>query len=82
MLKQPQYTPLPVSLMAVSLFAVNKGFLDDIDVKEVLGFEHDLHKFLQSSHAALLKRIEDTKQLSKEDEAELMTSIADFKKTF
>ena len=82
LLKQPQYTPLPVSLMAVSLFAVNKGFLDDIDVKEVLGFEHDLHKFLQSSHAALLKRIEDTKQLSKEDEAELMTSIADFKKTF
>jgi len=82
LLKQAQYTPLSVSLMAVSLFAVNKGFLDDIEVKEVLGFEHDLHKFLQTSHAALLKRVEDTKQLSKEDEAELMSAIADFKKTF
>jgi F-type H+-transporting ATPase subunit alpha len=68
--------------MAVSLFAVNKGFLDDIDVKEVLGFEHDLHKFLQTSHAELLRRIEDTKQLSKEDEAVLMSAITDFKKTF
>jgi F-type H+-transporting ATPase subunit alpha len=82
LLKQAQYTPLSVSLMAVSLFAVNKGFLDDIDVKEVLGFEHDLHKFLQTSHAELLKRIEDTKQLSKEDETVLMSAITDFKKTF
>jgi len=82
LLKQPQYTPLPVSLMSVSLFAVNKGYLDDIEVKEVLGFEHDLHKFLQTSNAALLKRIEDNKQLSKEDEAELTAAIENFKKTF
>ena len=82
LLKQAQYAPLPVSLMAVSLFAVNKGFLDDIEVKDVLGFEHDLHKFLQTSNAELLKRIEDTKQLSKEDEAVLTTAIENFKKTF
>ena len=82
LLKQSQYAPLAVSLMAVSLFAVNKGFLDDIEVKDVLGFEHDLHKFLQASNADLLKRIEDTKQLSKEDEAELTTAIENFKKTF
>jgi len=82
LLKQPQYAPLPVSLMAVTLFAVNKGYLDDIEVKDVLGFEHDLHKFLQSSSAALLKRIEDTKQLSKEDEAELAAAVENFKKSF
>jgi F-type H+-transporting ATPase subunit alpha len=68
--------------MAVSLFAVNKGYLDDIEVREVLGFEHDLHKFLQTSNADLLKRIEDTKQLSKEDEAELTSAIENFKKSF
>ena len=36
LLKQAQYSPLPISLMAASLFAVNKGYLDDIDVKKVL----------------------------------------------
>ena len=39
LLKQPQYSPLPISLMAASLFAVNKGFMDDVDVKKVLAFE-------------------------------------------
>jgi len=82
LLKQPQYSPLSVSLMAVSLFAVNKGYLDDIEVKNVLGFEHDLHKFLQSSNSDLLKRIEDSKQLSKEDEVVLAGAIENFKKTF
>ena len=54
LLKQPQYSPLPISLMAASLFAVNKGFLDDIDVKKVLAFESGLHTHLKTSHAALL----------------------------
>jgi F-type H+-transporting ATPase subunit alpha len=82
LLKQAQYAPLSVSLMAVSLFAVNKGFLDDIEVRDVLGFEHDLHKFLQTSNGELLKRIEDTKQLSKEDEVVLTAAIENFKKSF
>ena len=43
LLKQPQYSPLPIWLMAASLFAVNKGFIDDVDVKKVLAFESGLH---------------------------------------
>jgi F-type H+-transporting ATPase subunit alpha len=82
LLKQPQYSPLPISLMAVSLFAVNKGYLDSIDVKQVLAFESALHNFMKTSHAALLKKIEETKQLDKDGEAELAAAIADFKKTF
>src|SRR6201998_4863993 len=42
LLKQAQYAPLPISLMAVSLFAVNNNFFDDIDVKRVLAFESGL----------------------------------------
>ena len=82
LLKQPQYSPLPISLMAVSLFAVNKGYFDDIDVKRVLAFESGLHNFMKTSHAALLQKIEDTKQLDKDGEAELASAIAAFKKTF
>jgi F-type H+-transporting ATPase subunit alpha len=82
LLKQAQYSPLSISLMAVSLFAVNKGYLDNIDVKRVLAFESGLHNFMKTSHAALLQKIEDTKALDKDDEAQLAAAVADFKKTF
>src|SRR5881296_2828155 len=62
LLKQPQYSPLPISLMAASLFAVNKGFMDDVDVKKILAFESGLHTHLKTSHAALIAKIEDSKQ--------------------
>ena len=80
-MKQPQYAPLPVSLMAVSLFAVNKGFIDDIEVKQVLAFESGLHKSLKAKNAALLEKIESTKQLDKDSEKELMDAITEFKKS-
>jgi len=82
LLKQKQYSPLPISLMSASLFAVNKGFMDDVDVKKVLPFEHGLHAFLKDKHAALLAKVEATKALDKEAEAELLAAVEAFKKTF
>ncbi|HVK94351.1 MAG TPA: F0F1 ATP synthase subunit alpha [Noviherbaspirillum sp.] len=82
LLKQPQYSPLPISLMSVSLFAVNKGYFDDLDVKKVLPFEAGLHNFMKTSHLAQLQKIEDTRQLDKDGETALSAAIADFKKTF
>ncbi|MCW5670480.1 MAG: F0F1 ATP synthase subunit alpha [Hydrogenophaga sp.] len=83
LLKQAQYAPLSISLMAASLFAVNKGYLDDIDVKKVLPFEAGLHAFLKDKHAALLQKMEGGKALDKDKEAEaqLAAAVADFKKT-
>jgi F-type H+-transporting ATPase subunit alpha len=68
--------------MGASLFAVNKGFLDDVPVKRVLAFEAELHSFLKTKHSALLAKIEETKQLDKDGEAALSAAIADFKKSF
>ena len=82
LLKQPQYSPLPISLMAASIYAVNKGFLDDVDVKKVLAFEHGLHQHLKSSHAALLAKLENDKAMDKAAEEELSGAIAAFKKSF
>ncbi|MEO7495671.1 MAG: F0F1 ATP synthase subunit alpha [Massilia sp.] len=81
LLKQSQYSPLPISLMAVSLFAVNKGYFDDIEIKKVLAFEAGLHGYMKSKQAALLSKIEDTKQLDKDGEAALTAAVADFKKS-
>jgi F-type H+-transporting ATPase subunit alpha len=61
---------------------VNKGFMDDIAVKQVLAFEHGLHGYLKDKHAALLSKVEASKALDKEAEAELLAAVAAFKKTF
>jgi F-type H+-transporting ATPase subunit alpha len=82
LLKQAQYSPLPISLMAATLYAVNKGFVDDIETKKVLAFEHGLHQFLKSSHAALLAKLDADKALDKASEADLGAAITAFKKSF
>jgi F-type H+-transporting ATPase subunit alpha len=81
LMKQPQYQPLQVWEQAVTLFAVNNGHFDDIDVKSALAAEKALREFLRSKHAALIDRIESTKDLSKEDEAALTAAIQEFKRT-
>ncbi|TFL13456.1 F0F1 ATP synthase subunit alpha [Pusillimonas caeni] len=80
LLKQPQYQPLQVWELAVSLFSVTKGYLDDLDVEQILPFEKALKDSLKSKNEALVQRIEDKKELSKEDEAELAAAIEEFKK--
>ena len=81
LLKQVQYAPLPISLMSVSLFAVNGGYLDDVEVKDVLPFESALHAHMKNTQSALLQRIEDNKQIDKTDEGALAEAIGDFKRT-
>ena len=68
--------------MASTLFAVNKGFMDDIYVKRVLAFESGMHSYLKDKHAALLAKLEADKAMDKDAEAELNTAIAAFKKSF
>ena len=77
-----QYSPLTISLMGATLFAVNKGYLDDIAVNRVLAFEAGLHGHLKDQHAALLAKLEKDKAMDKDAEAELTTALVEFKKSF
>ena len=81
LMKQPQYQPLRVWEMAMTLFAVNNGYYDDIDVGRAQAFERALRDHLRSEQSALVERIESSKDLSKDDEATLNTVIQAFKKT-
>jgi F-type H+-transporting ATPase subunit alpha len=81
LLKQAQYQPQQVWQLSSSLYAANNGFLDDLDVKLILAFEKGLHEHLKSKYADLIGRIEETKDLSKEDEAALRAAIEDFKRS-
>src|SRR3546814_734847 len=80
LLKQPQYQPLQVWELGVTLFAVNNGYLDDLEVEQILSFEKALKDYLKSKHEGLVQRIEDSKELSKDDEAELTAAVQEFKK--
>ena len=80
LLKQPQYQPLQVWELGVILFAANNGYLDDVEVSSVLSFEKGLKDHLKSKNAAMVERIESSKELSKDDEAELVAALIEFKK--
>src|SRR3982075_2080444 len=80
LMKQPQYHPLQVWEMALTLFAVNNGYFDDIDVKKALAAERAMRDYVKGKYADLVDRIESTKDLSKDDEAKLHEAIRDFKK--
>jgi len=81
LMKQPQYQPLQVWEQAVTLFAVNNQYFDDIEVKKALPAEKALRDYLKTKAAALVDRIESAKELSKEDEDALHAAIREFKKS-
>src|SRR5690606_33216550 len=60
LMKQKQYAPLSVAEMGISLYAVDKGFIDDVDIKKIGDFERALHDYMRSSHAELMKMIDET----------------------
>ncbi len=81
LMKQKQYSPLSVAEMAVSLYAAEQGFLDDVVLNKVVDFEHALHAFMRASHAALLDKINATGDYNDEIESGLKAAIEDFKAT-
>ncbi len=80
-MKQPQYQPMAVWEMALTLFAVNNGFLEGVEMKQMASFERALRDHVRSKYGALVSRIEASNDLSKDDEAELRKAIEEFKKT-
>ena len=79
LMKQPQYSPLSVSQMAVTLYAANNGYIDDVATDKVLAFEHELHGFLATKYKKLIDSIEKNKDLSDDDAKNLSKAIEDFK---
>jgi len=79
LMKQPQYQPMEVWEMALTLFAVNNDVFDDIDVDKALSAEKSMKDYLKSKYADLVGRIDQAKNLSAEDEDALKAAIQDWK---
>lgn len=81
LMKQNQYAPLSVAEMAVSLFAAEKGFLKDIDLKKVLDFESALHSYMSSEKKELMDSINQSGNYNDDIESQLKEAIEKFKAT-
>ncbi len=79
MMKQKQYATLSVADMAVALFAVNEGYLDDVDVKKVVDFEQALQSYMKTSHAEFLAGVNESCTYNDEVEQGLHAALKDFK---
>jgi F-type H+-transporting ATPase subunit alpha len=66
LMKQNQYSPMSVSQMAVSLFAANEGYLDQVEVSKVRDFEDTLQGYMKSEHADLMDKIDASGEYSDE----------------
>lgn len=78
LLKQQQYAPMKVSEMAISLFAINEGYIDEVPVEKVLDFENALHIYMRTEQSAIMEKIEETKDYNGEIEAVLNKALEAF----
>jgi len=80
LMKQKQYSPLTVGEMAVSLYAVNEGYLDDVEVNQIVDFEAAMHSYVREKFGALLDKLNATGEYNDEIEAGLKEAVEDFKR--
>ena len=78
-MKQHQYSPMSVAQMALSLFAANEGYLDDVEVNKVVGFEAAMQAFVKSEYGEVLDKMSDTLEYSEDVQAALHEALKSFK---
>ena len=81
-LKQKNGAPVEVAHQVAILYAVTKGYLEQIAVEQVSAYEEELHRLLDTRHPEILKSIRDTKMLTPENEAALKEFLTEFTAEF
>ena len=81
LMKQKQYSPLSIAEMAISLYAANEGYLDDVDVEKVVDFEASLLASFRDSHQKLIDKINKSGDYNEKIEAGLKKAVEEFKET-
>jgi F-type H+/Na+-transporting ATPase subunit alpha len=82
LLKQPQYSPIPVEEQVAVIYAGTNGYLDGIEVAQVTDFVAGLRTYLHTSQPAYGETVRAAKALTPEAEGILKTAIAEYTKTF
>ncbi len=82
LLKQGQYSPMPVEEQVASIFAGTQGFLDAVDTKDVVRYEAAMLSYLRAEHKDILKTIRDSKTLDDDTAKKLKDALTKFGKQF
>src|SRR5579862_4432744 len=81
-LKQGQYSPVPVEKQILIIYAGTNGFLDDLPVEQCRPFEEGLSRFIENAHPGLLPSIREKKNLNNDLKAKMTSAIKEFKTRF
>jgi F-type H+-transporting ATPase subunit alpha len=81
LIKQKQYAPMSVAQQSLSIFAADRGYMDDIEVEKIGSFEEALHGYFSSEKADLEKSINDTGDWNDDVEKQFIEVVEQFKKT-
>jgi len=79
MMKQKQYSTMSVAEMGVSLFAVNEGYLDDVEVNKVMDFEQALQSHMKSQQSDLIEALNRDQAYDDDVAEKLHAALKDFK---
>ena len=82
LLKQPQYSPIPVEKQVCILFAGANGFVDDLPLEQLRRFELELYDYLDGRHPDLVQAIREKKELNDDIKGQLKNALTEFKKVF
>ena len=81
LMKQKQYAPMSIAQMALSIYAVNEGYLDDVPMNKILAFEEGLHAHMVNTQGELMHRIVQSGAWDKDIEAVFKQMVSEFKTT-
>ena len=81
LIKQKQYAPMSVAQQSLSIFAADRGYMDDVEVEKIGSFEEALHGYFTSEKADLEKSINDTGDWNDDIEKQFTEFVEQFKKT-
>ncbi len=82
LLKQAQFSPMPVEEQVVSIFAGTNGYLDSVPVDRVTAYEEQMLAFMRADHAAVLAEIRDTGKFEDDVKAKVVAALDAFAKQF
>ena len=82
MLKQPQYSPMPVEYQVIIIYAVTKKYVLDVDVDRIGEFQNGLFEFINTKYPEIPENIRNEKVISEETENALVKAIEEFKKAW
>ena len=82
LLKQKQYSPMSVAEQVISVFCGVKGYLDDIDLKDISEFENKILSKSNTENPEIIDAINKSGKLEEETEKTLIKLIEELKKNF